>query len=233
MTALRVAAFLYWAVVYFLFLITIVWFGGFIANRYVFSTIDSGLQIPAREAAVVDLVLLAAFGLQHSLMARKGWKRLLPWPVERTTYMLASCIALAAIFRFWEPIPELVWRMESARWPPALLSLAGAILVVWSSLAMDHWDTFGFKQAWAFLRGRTYEPPPFRAPGPYRWSRHPMMLGVILLLWATPEMSQGHLLFSAVLTVYILLATVFEERDLARRYPQAYEQYRRRVRRLL
>ncbi len=226
----RVLAFLYWVIVYAFFLVTIVWFAGFISNRYVMSTIDSGLQIPRAEAVGADIVLLALFGLQHSLMARSWWKRLLPWPIERTTYMLASSMALAALYRFWEPIPALVWHVENDWWI-RLIALGGAILVAWSSAAMDHWDTFGFKQAWAFLRSHPYLPPPFRTPGPYRWSRHPMMLGVLVLLWATPEMSQGHLLFSAVLSFYVMLATVFEERDLNRRYPDVYPHYRSQVRR--
>jgi protein-S-isoprenylcysteine O-methyltransferase Ste14 len=221
----RIAAFLYWAVTYIAFVLTIIYFGGFIANRYVPATIDSGLQIPAREAIAVDLALLAMFGLQHSLMARRFWKRWLPWPIERTTYMLASCIVLIVLFRYWEPIPNLVWSLENAWWL-RVISIAGLILVVWSSVVMDHWDTFGFRQAWAYFRGRSYQPRPFSTPGPYRWSRHPMMLGVILLLWATPEMSQGHLLFSAVLTLYIVLATFFEERDLVRQHPGHYDTYR-------
>ncbi|MEZ5400131.1 MAG: hypothetical protein R2729_10725 [Bryobacteraceae bacterium] len=225
----RLAAFAYWVFTYLLFVAVVIYFGGFIANRYVPSTIDSGLQLPESEALLRDLELLGAFGIQHSLMARPFFKRWIPWPVERTTYMLASCIALIAIFVLWEPIPDLVWNLAGGFWL-RIVAAAGLVLVVWASLTTGHWDTFGFRHARAYLRRREYAPLPFRVRGPYRWSRHPMMLGVILILWATPQMSKGHLLFSAVLTLYVIAGSWLEERDLLRRFPVEYEHYRTRVR---
>jgi protein-S-isoprenylcysteine O-methyltransferase Ste14 len=227
---LRIAAFVFWVFTYFLFLVTVVYFAGFLTNRYMPGTIDSGLQIPAGEAAVRDIFLLALFGLQHSVMAREWWKRLWPAPLERSVYLLATSVVLMAIYRYWEPIPNLVWKLEAVAPVLNALQIAGLGLILWASVITGHWDKFGFRQVWAYLARRPYRPTPFRITGPYRYSRHPMMLGLILILWAAPEASQGRLLFAGVLTIYIFIGIHFEEKDMARYFGVEYDEYRRRVR---
>lgn len=210
----RVLALGFWAFSFTVSLLALLYLVGFVLNRYSFSTIDSGLQIPTREAIVVNLILLGLFGLQHSGMARRWFKRFVPWPIERAVYLLATSGILMVLFVRWEPMPHSVWFLR-ASWPfPLLQSLAGAI-VVWATVAQGTLHFFGFHQAWAYFRGRTYSPPPFKANGPYRYTRHPMMIGTVMFLWITPDMTQGHVLFAAVLTLYVLLAIRWEERDAA------------------
>ena len=227
---LRVLALVYWLVSYVVAVLTLVYLVGFIGNRYSPSTIDSGLQIPEWEAAMADLKLLLLFALQHSLMARRWWKRMVPAPIERSTYLLATGFILAAIYRYWEPIPRLLWSVEATA--SLLLSIGfatGWALAVWATVAGGHLDSFGFRQVWAYVRGEAHQPPPIRTRAPFRWVRHPTMLGLLLAFWSEPRMSWGHVLFSAVMTAYILIALRFEERDLARTLGAEYERYRART----
>lgn len=229
----RWLALLFWAFSCSASLLALVYLAGFVHNRYSFSTVDSGLQIPEQEAALVDVALLALFGLQHSGMARQWWKRrALPPAFERSAYLLATALVLLLIYVRWEPIPVPVWRFETT-WPfRAALALAG-VIVVWSAAAQGALHFLGFHQAWSYFRGRPYEPPAFKAPGLYRYSRHPMMIGTLLFLWASPVMTRGHLLFSTVLSLYILLAVRWEERDLERIHGTAFADYRQAVSRWL
>ena len=211
---------------------TLLYLTGFVLNRYSFSTIDSGLQIPTREAAAINLALLALFGLQHSGMARRGFKRFVPAPLERAVYLLATSVVLAILFIRWEPMPDTVWFFK-AKWPFQILLALSAVIVGWAAASQGALHFFGFHQIWAWVRGRAYSPPAFKAPGLYRYSRHPMMIGTLIFLWATPDMTQGHALFSTAMTVYILLAVRWEERDLEQTHGEAYRDYRRRVTRYL
>jgi protein-S-isoprenylcysteine O-methyltransferase Ste14 len=209
---LRLMALAFWAVSFLLSLLALLYLVGFVLNRYTFSSIDSGLQIPTREAIVVNLILLALFGLQHSGMARRWFKRFVPWPIERSVYLLATSFILLALFIKWEPMPKSVWFLRTA-WPFQFLhSLAGA-LVIWATVAQGALHFFGFQQVWAYVRGRTYSRQAFVATGPYRYTRHPQMIGTLTFFWATPDMTEGHLLFAAVMTVYVLMAVRWEERD--------------------
>lgn len=219
------AAFLLWAFAYAMFLAVLVYLVGFLANRYTFSTIDSGVQIPTGEAAVRNLALLALFAVQHSGMAR-AWKNVLPLAIRRTAYLLATNMVFLILFRFWEPMPELLYRLDPDWWIWTLF-FAGWGLVLWSSFVCDHWGKFGLRDVLAYWRSREPAPAPFRTPGPYRFVRHPMMTGLLIAFWATPEMSYGHLLFAIAMTLYIAVGVAFEERDLVRRYGQTYESYRR------
>lgn len=201
-------------------LLSLVYLAGWLVNQYMPSTIDSGLQIPEREALPRDLLLLAIFGLQHSLMARPFIKR----RAGRSTYLLATAVVLGVLFRYWEPLPDLVWSlgMPSARLFLHFVAGAGALLVVWAIAALDALAFFGFGKA-----------PGFRVTGPYRWVRHPVMLGLLLILWSTPEASQGRLLFALAMTIYIFIALPFEERDLERELGADYARYRAAVAGLL
>ncbi len=210
-------------------LLSLLYLAGFVQNKYSPSSIDSGLQIPAGEALVVNLGLLALFGLQHSGMARRWFKRFVPKPIERSFYLLATSVVLAVLFVRWEPMPNPVW-LVGTRWPFQILAALGAAMVVWSALWQGALHFFGFHQVWCYVRGRDYAPPAFKATGLYRYTRHPMMMGTLLFIWSTYDMTQGHLLFSAVLTLYVMLAVRWEERDLERAHGGAYRQYRGSVR---
>ncbi|MBM3810675.1 MAG: isoprenylcysteine carboxylmethyltransferase family protein [Acidimicrobiia bacterium] len=232
---LRLLALLYGLIGYVVFLGAFLYLIGFVGNRYTFSTVDSGLQIPAGEAFLVNLALLAGFAMQHSIMARRGfkkyWRRIVPAPVERTTYVMASSVTLAAIFRYWEPMPDLVWFTQN---PAAVMALhvlfwAGWAMVVAASVQIGHAELFGLRQVWLYARGKPYTPPAFHAPGFYRYLRHPMMVGMVAGFWSTPEMSQGHLMLAGFLTLYVVAARKLEERDLRRDHGSVYESYMRRV----
>lgn len=229
---------LYVFVAYVLFLFSLVYLVGFVTNRYAPASIDSGVSLPLRDALRTNLLLLALFVLQHSGMAREGfkrvWTKIIPLHLERATYLIATALTLAVIFRYWEPMPERVWKFEhpGALVAGQLLSWSGAFLIVLSAAVWSHAEFTGIRQLVCYLRDRPFEPETFQERGVYRWVRHPMMLGVILWLWSTPSMSRGRLLFAAFMTAYIALAIRWEERDLVRKHGEAYRAYQRRVRAL-
>lgn len=225
----------YWLVSVFLVLAATLYFTGFIAGRYTFNNIDSGLQIPKNEAFAIDIVLLAAFGLAHSILARRAFKRFVHPAVHRSTYLLITAWTLAVIFAKWEPIPNLVWNLTNPAVDFAFRALfvAGGVLVMVAIASIGAADFFGLPAVVALLRGIPLKVPPFRTPGPYRFSRHPAMVGLLVMLWSTPRMSEGHLLFAAVMSLYIVIGTHFEERDLVGEHGGAYLAYRERVRRFV
>jgi protein-S-isoprenylcysteine O-methyltransferase Ste14 len=210
-------------------LFALIYLAGFVQNQYAFNSIDSGVQIPTREAVVVNLALLALFGLQHSGMARRWFKQFVPKPIERPVYLLATALVLAFLFVKWEPMPNSVWFFQT-KWPFHVLALVGAILVFWATIAQGALHFFGIRQALAYVRGVTYLPPAFKAEGLYRLTRHPLMAGAIIYFWATPDMTEGHLLFAVVMTGYVLVAIRWEERDLERAHGDSYRAYRQKVR---
>ena len=221
------------------FLLAFLYLMAFLGDFGVPRTVSSGPALAAGPALAQDLALLLGFGLQHSLMARQGfkrvWTRLVPAALERSVYVLASSLALALLFRYWRPLPAAVWTVTT----PALSGLLWAVfglgwaVVLASSFHLSHAGLFGLSQVWQHFRGQPAQSPPFRTPGLYRLVRHPLMLGFLLAFWATPRMDAGHLLFAAVMTLYILAGTHFEERDLRRSLGPDYEAYRQRVPRLL
>lgn len=186
-------------------------------------------------SVLIDCSLIALFGLQHSVMARAGfkrcWTRFVPPPIERSTYVLFSDLALALLFAFWQPLPGDIWHITDpiARVFIWALALFGAALMTAATFAIDHWDMFGLRQVWDYFHGRTSPDVPFQVPLLYRFSRHPMMVGVAIALWATPRMTAGRLLFVAGMSLYILIGIQFEERDLHWRFGEVYDRYRRRV----
>ena len=232
-------AFIYGVLAYVLFLGVFLYAIGFVWNVVVPKTLDAGLSPLPGPPLVADLALLGLFALQHSGMARRGfkrrWTKLVPWHVERSTYVLVATLLLAAVMWGWKPLPATVWRVVDPRFSAFLFAIpaVGWLTVLLSTFLIDHFHLFGLRQAWSHLRGRERESPRFQTPLLYRYVRHPLYLGFILAFWATPEMSAGHLLFAVLTTGWMLLAIQLEERDLVREHGDAYRRYRNRVGMLL
>jgi len=207
---------------------------GFVTNSFVPRSMDSSPVGDLPGSVVIDLSLLLGFALQHSVMARQPFKRWLtrfiPEAAERSTYVLASSAALIALFAFWQPLGGIVWSVDGVA-AVALYSLCafGWLLVLVSTFLINHFDLFGLRQVWLYLRSSEYRPVGFRTPGPYRLVRHPLYVGWLFAFWATPIMTATHLVFAVVTTVYILVAIGFEERDLTASLGHEYREYRRRV----
>lgn len=230
----RIAAFLYGVVCYLIFLVTFVYAIGFIGNFLVPRSIDSGPETSWARALVVNAALLGLFAIQHSIMARQwfkaAWTKIVPKPVERSTYVLFSSVALLLLFWKWQPMGVVIWSVDNTIGQGALHSLyaAGWLIVFVATCLINHFDLFGLRQVWLNLVGRTDEPVGFRTPGPYRLIRHPLYLGWLMVFWSTPVMTLAHLVFALATTAYIFIAIQFEERDLMRAHKE-YAEYRRRV----
>lgn len=211
----------------------------FVGDLGVARSVSRGPATPAGFALAVDLTLLALFAVQHSLMARPGfkraWARLVAPPLERSTYVLLSSVALALLFLFWCPLPGEVWAFQNRAARVALWGVFGGgfALVLYSTFLISHLDLFGLRQVWARFKGQPYRPREFRAGTLYGVVRHPLMLGFLLAFWGTPRMTLGHLLFAGAMTAYIILGTLLEEQDLLRTLGPAYASYRKRVPRFL
>jgi methanethiol S-methyltransferase len=230
----RIAGFLYGVVCYLAFFATFLYAIGFIGNFGVPKSMDSGPHRPFTYALAVNAALLGLFAVQHSLMARpwfkRAWTRLVPTPVERSTYVLFSSVALLLLFWQWQPMGRVIWSVDSAAGQLFLQALyaAGWVTVLVSTFLINHFDLFGLRQVWLHLRGIPYTPLRFRTPGLYRIVRHPLYVGWLLVFWSAPLMTVAHLVFAIATTAYILLAIQFEERDLIQFHAE-YAEYRRRV----
>lgn len=224
---------LYGVVAYLVFLATFVYAIGFVGNFPLLSrTIDSGMTAPLLETLVVDLALLGLFAVQHSVMARRGFKRwwikVVPEAVERSTFVLAATAALALLLWQWRPIAEpVLWSVSdpAARFGVLAVFWAGWGVLLVSTFLLNHFELFGLHQVWANTRGQSLPEPALHTPMLYRHVRHP----IYLAFWATPQMTAGHLLFAAACTAYILIGIWFEERDLVTQFGQRYEVYRQQV----
>ena len=218
---------------YAVFLIAIVAGVVFLSGQAPLPNVDRGVPAPPVAAALVDLALLGLFAVQHTVMARRGFKKALTRVVsqaaERSVFVLAASVVLLLVFWQWRPLPAAVWQAG----PPLAAGIwaiyaCGWLVVVASTFMIDHFDLFGLRQAWSALRGLVYAPPPFQTRWLYSRVRHPLMSGFLIAMWATPKMTVGHLLFAAAATAYIGIGVWFEERDLVKEIP-AYRAYRRQA----
>jgi methanethiol S-methyltransferase len=231
----RIAFFAYGTLSYLIFFATFLYAIGFIGNFGVPRTLDGTPSGPLAVAFAIDVTLLTLFAVQHSVMARKWfkdwWTRIVPRPLERSTYVLFSSLALILLFWQWRPLGGVVWSIEDPIGRVVLRALFafGWALVLVSTFLINHFDLFGLRQVWLYLLGRPYTTLQFGTPGPYRLVRHPLYVGWLFAFWCTPTMTLAHLLFSVATTGYILIAIQLEERDLVREHGDTYKAYRRSV----
>jgi protein-S-isoprenylcysteine O-methyltransferase Ste14 len=231
----RLLAVLYGLVCYLMFVLVILYLLGFIAGMVVPKSLDTPATLPLIQAIAIDFVLLLLFGAQHSIMARPAFKRwwlqFVPAPIERSTYVLFSNAALIVLFWQWQGLPGMIWQMENnaARTLLWILFGLGWVVMGLSTFLINHFDLFGLRQIYLHWRGLPYTDSAFKTPLLYRLVRHPLMLGFLIVFWATPGMSVSHLLFSAGMSAYILLALRYEERDLRESCGPAYAEYQQRV----
>lgn len=233
---MKIFAFLYGIVAYVVFLAAFLYAIGFVGGLVVPKTINTGANTSFVQALVVDLVLLSIFALQHSIMARpefkQWWTQFIPPAIERSTYVLLSSLALLLIYWQWRPMTDIIWEVQSQAGVVILYGLfaLGWLIVLLSTFMINHFDLFGLKQVYENLRGVDSRPPGFNVRFLYGVVRHPIMLGFIIAFWAIPVMTAGHLLFSIVTTLYILIAVKFlEERDLRRSLGEQYAEYQKTV----
>lgn len=223
---------LYGVTCYFCFFGTFLYLIGFVENFLVPKSIDTGEVVPLSQALLINTLLVALLGVQHSTMARPGfkawWTRMIPKPIERSTYVLITSALFCLIFWQWRPIPTVIWQVDHSTIRTLLIavSVMGWGIALYASFLIDHFDLFGLRQVWLYFRGRPYVHPPFKRPPLYRLVRNPLMLGFLIAFWFTPDMTSGHLLFCLLFTTYILIGVSFEERDIERILGEDYRRYR-------
>ena len=231
----KTLSFLYGVFCYAVFLLSFLYAVGFVGNLVVPKSIDSGSESSLAGSLIINVVLLGLFAVQHTVMARpafkRGWTKIVPVPVERSTFVLAASLSLLLLYWQWRPLPGVIWSVEAPAGKAVLLGFfwLGWGTVLLSTFIVNHFDLFGLRQVWLHLRNQEYHHPEFQTKSLYRYIRHPIMLGFIIGFWATPYMTAGHLLFAVATTVYILIGIQFEEHDLVQFLGKNYEDYRRRV----
>ena len=220
-------------IAYAIFLATFLYLIGFVGDLTILpTTVDKGPQSAVAAALITDVALIALFGVQHSVMARQGfkqaWTRTVPRPIERSVYVLLASAVLIILFSFWRPIAGTVWSVTNPLAEAILWALfaTGWGIVLLSTFLINHFELFGLQQAWLHMQQREAAPAEFRQPFFYKWVRHPLYAGFFLAFWATPQMSYGHLLLAAGMSVYMLIAIRYEERDLVGYFGENYERYR-------
>lgn len=239
--------FLYGTICYVIFFAALLYLLGFIQNvtafgfaepleGLYFNTLDMGERaVPLFLAVLIDLGLIALFGIQHSVMARqsfkKAWTKLVPEPLERSTYVLFSSIILILLCVLWQPIEAQVWDIRGEALGSAFLGvyLVGVLLLVLSTFMIDHFDLFGMRQVYLYAVGKEITPMNFRKPGLYKLVRHPIYFSFLLIFWFTPLMTAGHLIFAIGMTLYILVGIYYEERDLIHTFGEQYREYKKAV----
>ena len=229
----------YGAAAYLLFLAVFLYLIGFVGNIAVPRSVDRGISAPLGQAVLINLLLVGAFGVQHSVMARPGfkswWTRFVPPSIERSTYVVLSSAVLLVLYWQWRTMPAVIWDVQAPAGRLALWALfwLGWAIALGATFMVSHFDLFGLRQVYLAWRGKPYTHIGFHARLLYRLVRHPLMLGILIGFWATPTMTAGHLLFSTAMTAYILIATQLEERDLVAALGDRYRDYRREVPMLL
>lgn len=233
----RFMTLLYAVLCYLLFFGTFIYMVLFLGDfsQWVPKTVNTGSEGAWPAALFINVGLIALFGLQHSVMARKSfkkwWTNLVPWQAERSTYVLFSNIALILLVWLWQPMTQTIWSVDAA-WATMMLEWGfwlGWLVVFLSSYMIDHYSLFGLRQAWNHWKQEELQAPKFMEPGFYKYVRHPLMLGFIIAFWSVPEMTAGHLIFSAGMTFYIFIGVHYEEKSMERRFGEKYESYRERV----
>lgn len=232
----RIITLLYGVFAYFFFFVTFLYLIGFVANFAVPKGIDTGAAGSVGVAALINIVLMAIFALQHSVMARPGfkrsWTRFIPRAVERSTYVVLSSVALVVLMAFWRPMPAVIWDVQGTNLGIALQAIfwAGWFIVLTSTFMIDHFDLFGLRQVYLSFKQRELTRGKFHKRLFYKLVRHPIMTGFLIAFWATPILSAGHLLFAAGMTAYIYFAVkIFEEKDLIAEIGQPYVDYQSEV----
>ena len=231
----RIGIFIYGLACYAVFLVVFLYAVGFIGGFWTPTMLDGVPTLPLGTAVAIDLGLLALFAVQHSVMARpafkRRWTRIVPEAAERSTYVLASSLALVAMFILWQPIGGVVWSVPAGAARMSILGLYafGWLLLFYTTFLIDHFDLFGLAQVWRNLTRRDYQPPQFHTPTLYRLVRHPLYIGWLTIIWAAPVMTSAHLLFAIMTTAYILIGIQLEERDLVDAFGEDYVAYRRRT----
>ena len=220
---------------YVVFFFTFLYQIGFVEGMVVPKDMNDGAAVSVAQAVVINLVLLSLFAIQHTIMARlvfkRWWTKIVSEPIERSVFVLLTSLLLLLMNWQWSPLPGHIWHVQGSGGRTALyaVSFAGWGLVLYATCLINHFDLFGLRQVWLYFKGREYTEVEFKETVLYSWVRHPIMLGFIIAFWATPDMTQGHLLFAAVTTAYILVGIQFEERTLLALHGENYRRYRERV----
>lgn len=214
-------------------------FFGFTNEAFVARSVSSGNSDSMSQAIIINVLLMALFGLQHSIMPRKGFKdaitKIIPAAAERSTYVLLTNIVLFVLYCYWQPLNSVVWSISSEA---AIIGLWAICATGWglallSTFLLDHFELFGLKQIWCYFQQKPVPAAQFRQPLLYRLVRHPLQMGIFIGIWATPHMTLGHLVFNIGMTVYILIGLYYEEIDLVREFGASYQEYKRKVPKLL
>jgi methanethiol S-methyltransferase len=235
----RITIFLYGVFCYLVFFATFLYAIAFLGDFGVPKSIDSGAQGSLGRALAVDVLLLGLFAVQHSLMARpwfkRAWTRIVPPAAERSTYVLFASVAMILLFWKWQPMGGLIWQLDTevGRLVAYGIYAFGWALLLLATFLIDHFDLFGLRQVYLYLRGRPYTGLQFRTPLLYRYVRHPIYVGWLCIFWATPQMTVAHLIFALTTTAYILIAISWEERDLLSAHGETYQRYREQVPKLI
>ena len=199
-------------------------------------TVNTGSDVPLMSGLLLNFGLLLLWTVQHSVMARGSFKeklvKVIPASAERSTFVLATGVVLALMIYFWQGNSTSVWALVQLEIPLRVLSLAGWGLLVWATFEIDHWDLFGLKEPFCKMAGRGYRQREFVTPLLYRYVRHPMQLGILIGLWSQATMSQGQLLLTLGMTIYVFIGLYFEEQDLRRHFGDRYRLYIMQVPRL-